>query len=58
MKRSLVRIISLYWKTDFQESTPKNPNANVSARTDVAFWAVGYHSPRVQTSSSHILYKI
>ena len=23
----------------------KKPNANVQARTDVTFWAVGYHSP-------------
>ena len=32
-------------KKDFQESTPKNPNANDRARPDVTFWAVGYHSP-------------
>ena len=56
--RLLVLIISLYWKKDFQDSTPKNPNANVQAFPDVTFWAVGYHSPRVPTSFSHILCKI
>ena len=30
-------------KKYFQESTPKIPNANVRARPDVTFWAVGYH---------------
>ena len=36
----------------------KNPNANVRARPDVTFWAVGYHSSQVPTSFSHILCKI
>ena len=36
----------------------KNPIANVRARQDVTIWAVGYNSPRVPTSFSHILSKI
>ena len=35
-------------KKDFQESTSKNPNANVWVRPDVTFRAVGYHSPESQ----------
>ena len=29
----------------FSREHTKNPNANVRARQDVIFWAVGYHSP-------------
>ena len=29
----------------FSREHTKNPNANVRARPDVIFWAVGYHSP-------------
>ena len=31
--------------------------SNVRARPDVTFWAVGYHSPRVPASFSHVLCK-
>ena len=41
----LVLIISLYMKKRFSREHTKNPNANVRARPDVTFWAVGYHSP-------------
>ena len=54
----LVLIISLYWKKRFSREHTKNPNANDQARPDVTFWAVGYHSPRVPASFSHILCKI
>ena len=40
----LVLIISLYWKKRFSRRHNKNPNANVRARLDITFWAVGYHS--------------
>ena len=33
----------------------KHPKANVWARPDVAFWAVGYHSPESQLAF-HICY--
>ena len=29
----------------FSREHTKNPNANVRARPDVTFWAVGYHPP-------------
>ena len=29
----------------FSREHTKSPNANVPARSDVTFWAVGYHSP-------------
>ena len=54
----LVLIISLYWKKRFSREHTKNPNANVRVRPGVTFWAVGYHSPRVPTSFSHILCKV
>ena len=60
-KDALVLIISLYWKKKrYSREHAKNPNAYVWARTDVTFWAVGYHSPppRVPASFSHILCKI
>ena len=41
----LLLIFSLYWKKRFSREHTKNPNANVRARPDVTFWAVGYHSP-------------
>ena len=41
----LVLIISLYMENRFSREHTKNPNANVWARQDVTFWAVGYHSP-------------
>ena len=41
----LVLIISLYMKQRFSREHTNNPNANVWARPDVTFWAVGYHSP-------------
>ena len=45
-------------KKYFLREHTKNLNANVRARPDVTFWAVGYHpSPRVQISFSHILCK-
>ena len=34
----------------------KNPNANVRARPDVTFWAVGYHSPFQFQLAFHIYY--
>ena len=55
---SLALIISLYWKKRFSREHTKNPNANVRARPVVTFSAVGYHSPRVPASFSHILCKI
>ena len=42
----------------FSREHTKNPNVNVWARPDVTFWAVGYRSPRVSTSFSHILCEI
>ena len=53
----LVLIILLNWLKYFQESTPKIQML-MSAHPDVTFWAVGYHSPLVLTSFSHILCKI
>ena len=50
----LVLTISLYWKKNSREHT-ENPNANVRARPDVTFWAVGYHSPESQLAF-HISY--
>ena len=35
-------------KKRFSRGHTKNPNANVRARPDVTFWAVGYHSPQSQ----------
>ena len=32
----------------FSREHIKNPNANVRARPDVTFWAVGYHPPESQ----------
>ena len=40
----------------FQESTPKNPNANVQARPDVIFWAVWYHPAPESQLAFHIYY--
>ena len=40
----LVLIISLYWKKRFSREHTTNPKANVWARPDVTFWAVGYHN--------------
>ena len=51
----LVLIISLYWKERFSREYTKNPNTNVRASPVVTFWAVGYHSPRVPASFSHIM---
>ena len=45
-------------KKDFSREHTKNPNANDRARQEVTFWAVGYHSPRVPASFSHILGQI
>ena len=39
-----VLIISLYWK-NISRKQIKNPNANVQARQDVTFYALGYHPP-------------
>ena len=33
----------------------KNPNANIRARPDITFWAVGYHPPKSQPAF-HIYY--
>ena len=33
-------------KKRFSREHTKNPNANVPARPDVTFWAVGYYSGR------------
>ena len=35
-------------KKRFSREHTKNPKANVWARPDVTFWAVGYHSPKSQ----------
>ena len=51
----LVHIIALYMKKRFSREHTKNPNANVRARPDVTFWAVGYHSPKSQLAL-HIYY--
>ena len=51
----LVLIIALYMKKRFSREHTKNPNANVRARPDVTFWAVGYHSPKSQLAF-HIYY--
>ena len=52
----LVLIISLYWKKRFSREHTKNPNANVRARPDFTFWAVGYHSPPESQLAFHISY--
>ena len=39
----------------FSREHTKNPNANVWARPDVTFWAVGYHSPESKLAF-HIYY--
>ena len=39
----------------FSREHTKNPNANVRARPDVTFWAVGYHSLQSQLAF-HIYY--
>ena len=36
----------------------KNPNANVRARPDVTFWAVGYHSPPPPPPESQLAFHI
>ena len=54
----LVLIISLYWKKRFLREHTKNPNANVRARPDVIFWAVGYHSPHPLSFKSHLAFHI
>ena len=51
----LVLILSLYWKKPSSREHTKNPNANVWARPDVTFWAVGYHPPKSQLAF-HIYY--
>ena len=56
MKRKLTCInhfITL--KKRFSREHTKNPNANVWARPDVTFWAVGYHPPGSQLAF-HIYY--
>ena len=40
----------------FSGEHTKIPNANVRARPDVTFWAVGYHSPESQLAF-HIYYE-
>ena len=41
----------------FSREHTKNPNANVRARPDVTFWAVGYHPPPPESQIAfHISY--
>ena len=44
-KEAYLYFFSLYWKKRFSREHTKNPNANVGARPDITFWAVGYHPP-------------
>ena len=40
----IIPLYTLYMKKRFSREHTKNPNANVWARPDVTFWAVGHHS--------------
>ena len=52
----LVLIISLYWKKRFSREHTKIPNANVRARPDVTFWAMGYHPPPKSQLAFNVYY--
>ena len=44
-------------KKRFSREHIKNLNANVQARPDVTFWAVGYHPPHTESQLAfHIYY--
>ena len=57
MKRKLIctNYFIILGKKGFSREHTKNPNANVRARPEVTFWAVGYHSPEFQLAF-HIYY--
>ena len=42
----------------FSREHTKNPNANVWARPDVTFWAVGYHSPHPEFQLAFDIYYV
>ena len=42
----------------FSREHTQNPNANVQARPDVTFWAVGYHSPPPKFQLAFHIYNV
>ena len=59
MKRKL--ICSNYFiilKKKFSREHIKKPNANVRARPDITFWAVGYHPPPFEFKLAFHIYHV
>ena len=54
-KEAYLYLLFHYTGKKISREHTKNPNANVRARPDVTFWAVGYHPPESQLAF-HIYY--